>query len=281
MSAANARSSSTVVKLPTAAGRTRSPDSGSNRRSIGRTVTHTNRAVNAAVGSITDAATAGVRAAARRLTEETGGSNDDWGRDPGLVRNMMALGQLRWDVSTGGDQHLPSRAGALVVVNSPRVSPSAMFTAFAISQATDRPVRFVARRDHSLVGSFNRRIGGLIDHPDEIAGALRAKQIVVISAASSSRSRDVGVIDHTLIGAALATGTRVFPAATTSRPLARPARVEIGPACRPPRKRRGPLSEFELAEQLRTEIKMLLDEMGDIVTGTPLDWLPLSGMGGH
>jgi hypothetical protein len=278
-----------VVSLPL------DPDALASRRSgrldplavgaLGRTVTRTrgrvNDAVSTTVTSITGAATDGVRAASRRLTEEAHDATDDWGRDPVLVRNMMLLAQLRWDVSTGGDQRLPKNSGALIVVNAPRLSRSALFTAFAVSEAIDRPVRFVGRRDLPVLGAVDRRVGGLLDHPDEVAGALRANQIVVIGAAPSSRLRNVGAVDHTLIGAALATKTRVFPAATTSSPFARHARVEIGVATRPPRRRRGPLTELELADRVRFDIGELLSEMGDISTGTPLDWFPLSGIGAH
>ena len=254
---------------------------GSPVRTIGRSVSHTNRRVNTAIEALTSAATEGVRAASRRLTEEPAGATDDWGRDPVLVRNMMFLAQLRWTVSTGGDQHLPKRRGALVVVNAPHLSSSAVFTASAISEAIDRPVRFVGRRSLAPLASFDRRVGGLIDDPDEIAGALRADQIVVLGAGRSSGLRSVGTVDHTIIGAALATSTRVFPAATTSSPLARGARVEIGPASRPPRKRRGPLTELELADRVRADVQDLLMEMGELNTGTPFDWLPIAGIGGR
>ena len=96
----------------------------------------------------------------------------------------------------------------------------------------------------------------------------------------SSRSMR-GDEDSGIVGAALATGTRVFPAATASSPFTRRARVEIGTATRPPRKRRGPLTELELADRIRGDIRDLLDEMGDISTGTPIDWLPFFGIGAH
>jgi len=250
-------------------------------RTLGRTANRTNRVVAGAFGSIADAAGDGVRAATRRLTDEPAGATDNWGRDPILVRNMMLVAQLRWDVATGGDQRLPKRAGALVVVNQPWSSYSTVFTAFAISEAIDRPVRFVGRSDIPGLNTLDRRIGGLVDHPDEVAGALRADEIVVLGAGTARGSRGVGTVDHMIVGTALATGTRVFPAGTTSSPFSRRARVEIGAATRRPRKRRGPLAELELADRIRRDIRGLLDEMGDISTGTPLDWLPLSGIGAH
>ena len=252
---------------------------------VGRSVTRTGSAVGGTVGGAVDGVAAAVaaplRSVTRRLTDEPAGSTDDWGRDAVLVRTTMLASRLRWDVSTGGDQHLPKRRGALVVVNSPRWSSAPIFTAFAISEAVDRPVRFVGRPDDDLLGGVARRLGGLLDHPDEVAGALRSDELVVLGAATSGGPRTVGAVDHAIVGAALATGVRVFPAATTSHPFGRPARVEIGRAMRPPRHRRGPLGELELADDLRRSIRSLLAELGDIRTGTPLVWLPLSGIGAH
>jgi hypothetical protein len=197
---------------------------------------------------------------------------------------MIALSQLRWSVSVGGAQHLPRRQGALIVVNARRFALAPILAAFAISETVDRPVRFVGRSDTAPLGPFGRRIGGLLDHPDEVFGALRAGELVVLGAAASTGLRQVGSvgrIKHEHVGAATAAGVQVYPAATMSSPFGRNARVEIGSATRPSRRRRGPLAELELADHLRKQIERLLDEMGEIRTGTPIDWLPLSGMGGH
>ena len=72
----------------------------------------------------------------------------------------------------------------------------------------------------------------------------------------------------------------VHPAATASSPWGRSARVEVGTAVRAGTRRRGPLIELELADAVEQRIQRLLDEFGGMQTGTPLDWLPLSGMGG-
>ena len=101
-----------------------------------------------------------------------------------------------------------------------------------------------------------------------------------MGAAATASAREVGRVRHDLVGAATAAGVQTYPAATNSTPFGRSARVEIGQATRPTRKRRGPLAELELADHLRTRIATLLAEMGDIRTGTPLDWLPISGVGG-
>jgi hypothetical protein len=216
-----------------------------------------------------------------KVSDEPAGIVDDWGRDPGLVRTMMQFAHLRWSVSVGGDQRLPRRKGGLIVVNTRRFALTPIFAAFAISEAVDRPVRFVGRPDTAPVGAFARRIGGLLDHPDEVGGALAAGQLVVMGAEPGEGAGGlVGLVDHANVGAALAAGVPVHPAATTSSPLMRAARVEIGAASRSPRKRRGPLAELELADRVRLDIALLLDELGELHTGTPLDWLPISGLGG-
>jgi hypothetical protein len=218
---------------------------------------------------------------ARGLGFDDTGSVDDWGRDPQLVDTVIELSRLRWDIAIGGFDRLPPRRGALVVTNARRYALAPIFTAFALTRALDRPVRFVGRPDDAPVGAFVRRIGGLLDRPEEIAGALRAGELVVMGASPQSAPRSVGVIDHALVGAAIAAKAAVYPAATTSSPFGRMARVEIGSRIAPSRKRRGPLAELETADRLRREIELLLDEMGDISTGTRLDWLPFSGLGNH
>jgi hypothetical protein len=43
----------------------------------------------------------------------------------------------------------------------------------------------------------------------------------------------------------------------------------------------GPLAEVELADHVADDITLLLTEMGEMTIATPLDWLPLSGIGGN
>jgi hypothetical protein len=215
-----------------------------------------------------------------RLADEPSGVVDDWGRDAGLVRSVMHLARVRWDVSVGGDQHIPKRSGALIVVNTRRFALAPIYAAFALSEAVDRPVRFVGRPDTAPIGAISRRLGGLLEHPDEVEGALTAGELVVMGADHEDRVRVVGRVDHALVGAAVVAGVPVHPGATSSTPFGRAARIEVGPAARSPRARRGPLTELELADQVRADIARLLEEFGEVRTGTPLDRLPLSGLGG-
>jgi hypothetical protein len=247
---------------------------------LGRVVNFPVRDTASRAGAAVSRAAADLNASVTRLTDEQAGVVDDWGRDPGLVRTMIRASRLRWDVTVGGDQRLPRRKGALIVVNARALALAPIYSALALSEVVDRPVRFVGRPDTAPIGAFLRRIGGLLDHPDEVAGALAAGQLIIMSAEHNERLRKVGRVDHSLVGGALAAGVQVFPAATSSNPIGRAARLEIGPASRSPRRRKGPLSELELADQVGRDIELLLAEMGDIRTGTPIDWLPLSGLGG-
>jgi len=250
--------------------------------SIGRVVNLPVRTTAGRAGAVVSRAASGLNASVTRLTDEATGVVDDWGRDPALVRNVIAIARLRWDVTVGGDQHLPRRKGALIVVNARRYALAPIFAAFAVSEAVDRPVRFVGRPDAAPIGALSRRIGGLLDHPDEIAGALAAGELVVMGASNDSPVNGVGLVDHALVGAAIATGTSVYPAATTSSPIGRSARVEIGTASKSSRRRRGPLAELELADQVRLDIGLLIDETGGVAGNTaPFDWFPLSGFGGN
>ena len=247
---------------------------------IGRVVPMPVRRGARAAAATVSGAMNGAGAAARRLSDEAPGTVDDWGRDPALVRALMLAAQFRWGVTVGGDQHVPKRKGGLIVVNTRRYALAPIFTAFAISRAVDRPVRFVGRPDDAPVGAFARRIGALLDDADEVRGALRAGELVVLGAEPSPTPREVGRVDHFHVGAAVAAGVPVFPTATTSTPLTRRARVEIGGYVRSRHRRRGPLAELELADQIAEEIELLLDELGDLNTGWPFEQISFGGLGG-
>ena len=73
----------------------------------------------------------------------------------------------------------------------------------------------------------------------------------------------------------------VYPTATTSTPFTRHARVEVGDYVRSRHRRRGPLSELELADQIAKEIALLLDELGDLNTGWPFEGFSFGGVGGN
>jgi len=146
-----------------------------------------------------------------------------------LIELLTPAATLRWDVSVGGIHHLPKRSGALLVTNSRRFSLSAIYAAWALSQAIGRPVRFGGRPDTAPIGPFLQRFGGLFNKPEEISGALRAGELVGVSAKGTRNPRHAGPVDPALIGAAVISGTPVYPVASMSTPFGRTARVEVGP----------------------------------------------------
>ena len=201
-------------------------------------------------------------------------SVDEWGRDAHLIKLLTPAATLRWDVSVGGVQHLPKRGGALLVTNSRRFSLSTIYAAWALSSATGRPVRFGGRPDMAPLGPLLQRLGGLLANPDEISGALRAGELVIVSAQGTRDPRHAGAVDPNLIGSAVVTGKPVFPVASMSTPFGRAARVEVGPQVRPRVRRRGPLAELELAELTQRHVQRLIDSLGGLHTGVaPIDWL--------
>lgn len=210
----------------------------------------------------------------RRATSWTANEVDDWGRDNGFVNRIWALSGWRWHTSVGGAEHVPRRAGALIVVNARRFALAPIFASLAIGAEIDRPVRFVGRPDIAPVGPVMQRLGGLLPVAAEIEGVLRSGGLVVLGSAAQPSNEFSGLIDHRLVGAAIAAGVRVVPAATMSTPIRRSARVEIGPQISLRKRRRGPLAELETADAAQARIDGMLDELGGTSTGTPLDWLP-------
>jgi hypothetical protein len=180
---------------------------------------------------------------------------------------------VRWTTTTGGLELLPRRGSAVVVVNTRRFRLTQWWVAITLSAAIGRPVRFVGRSDSAPFGALARRLGGLLARPDEIAGALRHNEILVVGLDGTFDPRRVGGCDPRLLGPAVELGVPVFPAAVAASDRSRTARIEIGPAVRP-RRRRGPIGEVELARHVEAQIGALLDSFGGVHTGTPLDLLP-------
>jgi len=205
---------------------------------------------------------------------------DDWGRDATVCRLAAWVLRRRWRLELGGLERLPAEGPGLVVVNSRQFMLTPWFAALSLSDALGRPVRFAGRPDTAPLGALARRLGGLLDRPDEVAGALCDGQLIVAGADGELDPRAVGVIDHRVIGAAVRARCDVWPATVTVSPIGRDARMEVGAPMRAPRRRRGPLAELELADALRQALRDQLDAGGSPRTGTPLDWIPLTGSGG-
>ena len=206
---------------------------------------------------------------------------DDWGRDPDFVARIWSVVPPALERRRQRSRRLPKRDGALIVVSARRFALAPVFAALSIGGAIGRPVRFVGRPDIAPIGPVMQRLGGLLH-----AGRRDRR-----GAARRPAGRDGCRAHHA--PAQLSVTSTTDSSARPWRPARRcsPRRPPAPPSCAAPASRsgprsapiggrRGPLTELELADALESAIQQLLDELGGPVTGTPLDWLPLSGMGG-
>jgi len=184
---------------------------------------------------------------------------DEWGLDPDLVDLSNPVFSLRWDIEVVGADRLPVVGGAVLVFNRRFGVSEPWVLARGIRQGCGRFVRTVGVPDVAPVGPFLRRFGGVLDRTDEIAGLLRAGQLVGLATSRHLRSSDaVGDLEVTRLEAALATGSPVVPVALVGRELGRAWRVVVGDPVTP--SGGGPLDAAELAESTRSAVEALMDD---------------------
>jgi 1-acyl-sn-glycerol-3-phosphate acyltransferase len=190
---------------------------------------------------------------------------DPWGMDRDLTALARSLARLRWSITVGGADHVPTTGPALLVANRRPLAATPLLVAAAIGRATGREVRFTGVTDIAPIGPALRRVGGVLARPDEVAGLLRDGQLPAVWCEPRSSKR-VGAVPPAHLAAAMATGAPVLPVAVIAPPLARRVRVEVGPPVAPGR-RRGPLALAELADAVRDAIQRMVDE------ASPPSWL--------
>ncbi len=193
---------------------------------------------------------------------------DEWGLDPDLINLADPLLALRWDTQVSGIERLPTVGGAVLVFNRRAGVSEPWVLARGIRRASGRFVRTVGVPDVAPVGPLLRRLGGVLDRTDEIAGLLRAGQLVGLPLARELRSRGcAGSLEVSRIGAAIATGAPVVPVALVGREVGRAWRIVVGQPVDPVT-RGGPLAAAELAEATRAAVQTLLDD------ALPPTWRP-------
>lgn len=185
---------------------------------------------------------------------------DEWGLDPELVALADPVLALRWDLEVTGAERLPAVGGVVLVFNRRLGVSEPWVLARGVRQATGRFVRTTGVPDVAPLGPFLRRFGGVLDRTDEIAGLLRAGQLVGLAMARNVRTRErTGRLDVEQLEASLATGTPVVPVALVGREAGRAWKVVIGEPVAPPAGA-GPLAAAELAEATRSAVQALLDD---------------------
>jgi len=183
---------------------------------------------------------------------------DEWGLDPDVVSVLSPLFGLRFSLDVRGAQHLPGQGPALLVYNRRFGSSEPFVVARAVRLETGRHLRVAGVPDLPVAGPMLRRIGGVLDRPDEIASVLRVGHLagVALGRGLDPRSR-TGAPDVATIAEARLAEVPVHPVALIGKESRRGWRVEIGPAMATSWTE-GPLGDAALADALRSAIESLL-----------------------
>ena len=185
---------------------------------------------------------------------------DEWGLDPELVSVADPLLGIRWDITVDGADRLPVVGPAVLVFNRRVGLSEPWIVARGVRRASGRFVRTVGVPDIAGLGPMLRRFGGVLDRTDEIAGLLRAGQLVGLPMARDLFSREqVGDLEVERLEAAIETGAPVVPVALIGNELGRSWRVVLGEPVPVPVDA-GPLAAAELAEATRRAVQSLVDE---------------------
>ena len=185
---------------------------------------------------------------------------DPWGLDTDLVQALSPVWSLRYHLEVDHPERLPATGPALLVANRRLGASEPFVLARGVRSATGRHVRCVGVPDVAPVGSVLRRLGGVLARADEVAGLLRAGEVVGVLLDRDVRHRaHAGLVPTELFAPAFDLGVPVVPVALVGREVGRYWRVRLGTPVRHPAGR-GPLAMAELAERARTGVQDLLDE---------------------
>lgn len=186
---------------------------------------------------------------------------DPWGLDADLVEAVSPLVGLRYDVLVDHADRVPAEGPALLVANRRFGMSEAAVLARGIRRSTGRHPRVVGAPDLPLVGSLASRLGAVLARPDEVAGLLRAGEVVaVLLDRDLHPATRAGAPPVRLVAPAVAARCPVVPVAVLGRELGRFWRVRVGEPVRRTRSR-GPLAAVELAERARAGVQALIDEV--------------------
>jgi hypothetical protein len=179
---------------------------------------------------------------------------DPWGLDPDLISLVSPLARLRWSLEVDGAHQLPVTGPAMVVCNRRfGISEPLVLTA-GLARATGRWVRLVGLPDMAPLGPLLRRLGSAVDAPAEVAGLLRAGELVGLPLALEPTARfRAGWLDPGLVALAVEQQVPVFPVAAIGYELGRRWRVIVGPVVR------NADDPAEMVDGVRTSVQALLD----------------------
>jgi len=193
----------------------------------------------------------------RRLRGEV--SMDAWGLDPEVADLARVAATLALRVTLAGPGVLPAEGPCVVVVNR-RFGLSEPFVALrAVHDAVGRRARFLGMAPGPL-DTLWRRVGGAVDRPEELAGLLRADELVLMPLDAEWRSRrKAGALSPDRLAPALDLGVPVIPLALVGNEVTARWTAFVGEPARRP-SGYSPLSQFDLAASAQAGVQSLLDE---------------------
>ena len=182
-------------------------------------------------------------------------SIDEWGLAEAWHHAAMGLGAARFSVRVAGERHIPRSGPTMVVVNRGIGLTEPFIAAIGLYQSTGRRARVVGLPDVGVAASLLRRLGVVLNHPDEVSSLLRAGELVV----APLRWRPTygvmaGSLDIGLARAAVSTNAVVTPAVARGREWGRKWHFTIGTTLRLP-SAAGRQPAVDLAEAARAAIQ--------------------------
>ena len=184
---------------------------------------------------------------------------DPWGLDVEVTALFAKVASLRWRIEVIGADQIPEVSPVLLVCNRRLGWAEPLVLTTALTRATSRSVRPVGCPDIEPVGTILRRFGALPSRADEIAGALRAGEMVALPVGHSIGRYQAGGVPMDLLEPAVEAGVTVIPVALTGHELGRRWSVRVGNPLIPPLKS-GPRSVAGIAVRAATGLQQLLDE---------------------
>ena len=186
-------------------------------------------------------------------------SVDRWGLDLDVVRALTPLLRARFVIERSGFEPLGD-GPAMIVFNRRIGFVEQLILTSAVNRSVGRIPRFVGVPDVAPIGPILRSLGGVLDRPDEVAGLLRAGELVSVGLMNEWVDRHhAGILSPEAVTPALNAGVPVGPAAVIGHEFGFRWKVVCGEPVEPS-PHHEPLAATRLAERSRDAVQELLDE---------------------
>lgn len=184
---------------------------------------------------------------------------DPWGLDPDLVEMANWFAPLRWRVQVDGLAHLPAEGPAVLVCNRRLGFDEPAAVVSGLVRNSERYIRLVGAPDLDPLATIAQRFGAIPANVADIAGALRAGQVLALPTRREIRQFHLGTIPLELLQPAAAQRVPVIPVAVTPRHLGASWHVRLGTPVQAGRAK-GPRAVAELSVQVASVLGELLED---------------------